>query len=100
MGPSPATTRPSHAMGADFATKLASSRQYPYIVVALYGYISTLYGRSQPMATSFNTPSSLSAGLRCRCPRCGEGHVFSRFLTVADSCEACGLEFSFADPAD
>jgi uncharacterized protein (DUF983 family) len=45
-------------------------------------------------------PSTLSAGLRCRCPRCGEGHVFSRFLTVADRCEACGLDFSFAEPAD
>jgi len=52
------------------------------------------------VTTNFNTPSSLSAGLRCRCPQCGEGHVFSRFLTVADRCEACGLEFSFADPAD
>jgi len=52
------------------------------------------------MTTSLNSPSSLSAGLRCRCPRCGEGHVFSRFLTLADRCEACGLEYSFADPAD
>lgn len=52
------------------------------------------------MATSFNSPSSLSAGLRCRCPRCGEGQVFSRFLTVADHCEACGLELGFAEPAD
>lgn len=52
------------------------------------------------MTTNHNSPSTVSAGLRCRCPRCGEGHVFSRFLTVADHCEACGLEFSFADPAD
>ncbi|WP_374575814.1 DUF983 domain-containing protein [Phenylobacterium sp.] len=47
-----------------------------------------------------NAPSSLVAGLRCRCPRCGEGRVFSRFLTVADHCEACGLDFGFAEPAD
>lgn len=52
------------------------------------------------MASTFQSPSTLNAGLRCRCPRCGEGHVFSRFLTVADRCEACGLDFSFADPAD
>jgi uncharacterized protein (DUF983 family) len=52
------------------------------------------------MTTEFKSPSSLRAGLRCRCPRCGEGHVFSRFLTVADECEACGLNLSFADPAD
>ena len=53
-----------------------------------------------PATATFNTPSSLSAGLRCRCPRCGEGHLFRGYLTVAPSCEACGLDFSFADPAD
>ena len=52
------------------------------------------------MTSHAKTPSTLSAGLRCRCPRCGEGQVFSRFLTVADRCEACGLDFGFADPAD
>ena len=45
-------------------------------------------------------PSSLETGLRCRCPRCGEGALFSGFLTLAPSCEACGLDFAFADPAD
>lgn len=44
--------------------------------------------------------SSLSAGLRCRCPRCGEGKLFSGFLRIAPSCDRCGLNFSFADPAD
>ena len=45
-------------------------------------------------------PSTLSAGLRCRCPRCGEGKLFKGFLTVAKSCDRCGLDYSFADPAD
>lgn len=45
-------------------------------------------------------PSSLSTGLRCRCPRCGEGKLFKGFLTMADSCDKCGLDFSFAEPAD
>lgn len=31
-------------------------------------------------------------GFLGRCPRCGEGHLFGRFLKVADTCEACGLE--------
>ncbi|MFS8038701.1 DUF983 domain-containing protein [Xanthobacter sp. AM11] len=44
--------------------------------------------------------SPLSTGLRGRCPRCGEGHMFHGFLTLAPSCEVCGLDFSFADPAD
>ncbi len=35
-----------------------------------------------------------------RCPRCGTGHIFTGFLTVRDHCEVCGLDFSFADPAD
>ena len=52
------------------------------------------------MTTDFTTPSTLSAGLRCRCPRCGEGKLFSGFLTLAKSCDRCGLDFSFADPAD
>ena len=33
------------------------------------------------------------AGLSGRCPACGEGRLFGRFLKVADACEACGTEF-------
>ena len=29
-------------------------------------------------------------GARCRCPSCGEGGLFSGFLTVRDSCPRCG----------
>lgn len=39
-------------------------------------------------------------GIRARCPRCGEGHLFDGFLKLAPRCEVCGLDFSFADPAD
>ena len=52
------------------------------------------------MTTPNHTPSSLYAGLRCRCPRCGEGKLFRGFLKLAPRCEACGLDFGFADPAD
>lgn len=48
----------------------------------------------------YDTPSTLSAGLRCRCPRCGEGKLFRGFLKLAPACEKCGLDFAFADPAD
>jgi uncharacterized protein (DUF983 family) len=54
----------------------------------------------RPMITSFNAPSSLYAGLRCRCPRCGEGKLYSGFLKLAKSCDRCGLDYGFADPAD
>lgn len=48
----------------------------------------------------FHSPSSLACGLKQCCPRCGEGRLFSGFLTVAPACEACGLDLGFADPAD
>ncbi|MEE7456620.1 hypothetical protein MPAR168_01590 [Methylorubrum populi] len=44
--------------------------------------------------------SMLSVGLRCRCPRCGEGQLFDGFITLKPRCEACGLDYRFADPAD
>jgi uncharacterized protein (DUF983 family) len=31
-------------------------------------------------------------GMRGRCPNCGRGHMFSRFLKVADRCEVCSEE--------
>jgi uncharacterized protein (DUF983 family) len=42
----------------------------------------------------------ISTGLRCRCPKCGRGKLFDGFLTVKPGCEVCGLDYSFADPAD
>lgn len=42
----------------------------------------------------------VTAGLKGRCPRCGEGRLFSGFLTVARSCGICGLDYSFADAGD
>ena len=31
--------------------------------------------------------------MRGRCPNCGEGRLFRRFLKIADHCEVCGEEF-------
>jgi uncharacterized protein (DUF983 family) len=42
----------------------------------------------------------LQTGVRGRCPRCGQGHLFNGFLKMRDRCEVCGLDYSFADPAD
>lgn len=44
--------------------------------------------------------SPLSAGLRCRCPRCGQGRLLTGVLTVVDSCEHCGLDLSAQDSGD
>ncbi len=46
------------------------------------------------------TTSPMRTGIRGRCPRCQEGHLFSGYLKLAASCEVCGLDYSFADPAD
>ncbi|MBF9234434.1 DUF983 domain-containing protein [Microvirga alba] len=46
------------------------------------------------------TQSILMTGLKCRCPQCGKGRLFNGFLTLAPRCEVCGLDYSFADPAD
>jgi len=33
-------------------------------------------------------------GAAGKCPACGEGHVFSKFITVADACDHCGEDLS------
>jgi uncharacterized protein (DUF983 family) len=48
------------------------------------------YSPQEPMVT----------GMRGLCPRCGKGHLFSSFIKLAPRCEVCGLDNSFADPAD
>jgi uncharacterized protein (DUF983 family) len=57
-----------------------------------------LYGDGS--MTFYDKPSSLRAGLRCRCPRCGDGRLFAGFLKVAPGCDRCGLDYGFAEPAD
>jgi uncharacterized protein (DUF983 family) len=44
--------------------------------------------------------SPSSTGLHGRCPRCGEGRLFSGFLTLAPGCSNCGLDYSFSDSGD
>ena len=42
----------------------------------------------------------IGRGLRGRCPRCGEGHLFEGFLALRPACERCRLDYSFADAGD
>src|ERR1700752_1905217 len=51
-------------------------------------------------AASPSLAQSIMAGLACRCPRCRKGHLFSGFLNLRNECEACGLDYSFADAGD
>ena len=50
--------------------------------------------------TYYPQQSPIATGLAGRCPRCGQGKLFSGFLKVADRCSACGLDLSKADSAD
>jgi uncharacterized protein (DUF983 family) len=43
---------------------------------------------------------SILTGLSGRCPRCREGSLFKGFLSVGSKCEACGLDYGFADAGD
>ncbi|RMX61858.1 Uncharacterized protein SADFL11_00041200 [Roseibium alexandrii DFL-11] len=54
------------------------------------------------MSTQHQWPKlpPVQTGIRGRCPRCGEGKIFDGFLTMAKGCKVCGLDYSFADPAD
>jgi uncharacterized protein (DUF983 family) len=53
-----------------------------------------------PEATVWPKLEPITTGIRGRCPRCGQGHLFKGFLNLRDECEVCGLSYSFADPAD
>jgi uncharacterized protein (DUF983 family) len=50
--------------------------------------------------TGYAPVSPLSAGLRCRCPRCGKGKLYDGFLTVAERCTFCGLDLRAQDSGD
>lgn len=57
---------------------------------------------TSPSIANANFPrlNPVSVGIRGRCPRCGRGHIFSGLLKLKPRCEVCGLDLSFADPAD
>jgi uncharacterized protein (DUF983 family) len=51
---------------------------------------------SHPAATADDRPlrPALRRGLALRCPNCGEGRMFSRYLRVTPACPACGEDLS------
>lgn len=52
------------------------------------------------MAHETSAASVLAAGLKGRCPHCGQGRLFKSGLVVAEKCDRCGLSFAFADAGD
>jgi uncharacterized protein (DUF983 family) len=48
----------------------------------------------------FTDRSPVALGIQGRCPRCGRGRLFRSFLEIAPHCEACSLDYGFADAGD
>ena len=48
----------------------------------------------------FPAVSPIRAALGCRCPRCGQGRLFTGLLNVRGACEVCGLDLSGQDAGD
>ena len=44
--------------------------------------------------------TTLLAGILGHCPSCRKGKMFDGYLTLAPSCNVCGLNYDFADSGD
>jgi len=44
--------------------------------------------------------AALLAGVRGRCPKCGKGKLYASYLRLAETCNACGADFTMADAGD
>jgi uncharacterized protein (DUF983 family) len=42
----------------------------------------------------------VKCGWRGLCPRCGKGRMFKSWLSIADHCDVCQLDYRFAAPDD
>ena len=49
--------------------------------------------------TTYPQLDPVSTGIKGRCPRCGEGALFSG-ISVRDRCAACNLDYEFSDSGD
>jgi len=49
---------------------------------------------------SYPPQSPVHTGLHNRCPRCGEGALFSGYINTAPKCTVCGLNYEFIDSGD
>lgn len=45
------------------------------------------------MSNDTSLIQDLARGFRGRCPKCGEGKLFRKYLKVVDACESCGEAF-------
>ena len=52
------------------------------------------------MTNTLPSGSLAKSAFTGKCPRCGEGKLYKGFLKIADRCEACDLDYGFADSGD
>jgi uncharacterized protein (DUF983 family) len=55
---------------------------------------TTVWARDSVKGEKRDLWTAMKRGFRCRCPRCGEGKLFSTFLKVGSNCSACGLDYT------
>ncbi len=63
---------------------------------------------TDPFTTGLTAPTgperpawpAIARGLRHRCPACGEGALYERYLKLRPSCEVCGEDFTHARADD
>ena len=46
------------------------------------------------MTQSISLPKAMGRGFAMKCPNCGRGQLFRRFLKVSDHCEICGEDYT------
>jgi uncharacterized protein (DUF983 family) len=83
------------------ASRAISARPLSFAVQ--FGHVLEMQKEDSPMThaethhaethdTERPTGQAVRRGLQCRCPRCGKGHLFARYLKVVDTCPECGEE--------
>ena len=63
---------------------------YDYCMDLLVSRNFAMRNVEQPISLT----KALRRGFTMRCPNCGEGKLFGRFLKVADHCMVCGEDFT------
>jgi uncharacterized protein (DUF983 family) len=48
---------------------------------------------TQSTSDAISLSQALARGFLCKCPNCGRGRLFGRFLKVTDHCEVCGEDY-------
>src|SRR4029077_19230431 len=50
--------------------------------------------RTTAMTEAISLSKALARGFSMKCPNCGRGHLFVRFLKVVDHCEVCDEDYT------